>query len=109
MEKAIAEFQKYVATYTDQPGYRDYADITVIRDMVYGLGIAFDKERFYGPDGFERIKKIFVDVLPVIQFEDVHAGQMMCKTCGQWMRPGAGHACPGLRGMRESAKGAATE
>lgn len=69
VEESIKAFQHYIATYSSQPGYRYYSDITIIRDVVYGLGIAFDKERFGGPDGFERIKKIFLAALPAIQFE----------------------------------------
>ena len=52
MAKIVAAFQKYVATYDQQSQYLDYEDRTFIKDMIYGVGIAIDPERFRGAGGF---------------------------------------------------------
>ncbi|MGM1289590.1 hypothetical protein, partial [Escherichia coli] len=51
MAAIVVEFQKYVATYSDQQCYQDYSDRTFIEDMLYGIGVAIDRERFRAADG----------------------------------------------------------
>ena len=51
MRQIVAEFQKYVATYTDERFYEDYSDATFINDMLYGIGIALD-HKYRGSDGY---------------------------------------------------------
>jgi hypothetical protein len=48
MELIVKRFQKYIATYSDQPSYGSYSDETFLSDMLYGIGVAFDpKFKFY--------------------------------------------------------------
>jgi len=56
MRRIVADFQKYVATYTDQPYYETYTDKTLIHDMLYGLGIALDPEDHQFAQGYEVFK-----------------------------------------------------
>lgn len=42
MEEIVAAIQKYVNTYDDRPGYKNYSDDMFINDMLYGIGIALD-------------------------------------------------------------------
>jgi hypothetical protein len=44
MEAAVASFQKYMTTYSDQQCYRSYSDETFILDALYGIGIALDAD-----------------------------------------------------------------
>jgi hypothetical protein len=60
MRQAVAGFQLYVSTYSDQPGYQDYYDETFINDMLYGIGLAMQTGTptdYSGPGGFERFKQ----------------------------------------------------
>ena len=56
MQEIVARFQHYVATYTNQAYYTDYADKTFVHDMLYGIGIALDPEKFHMSSGFEKFK-----------------------------------------------------
>src|ERR1700735_1863634 len=62
MRKIVEAFQVYVATYTDQPSYEDYSDKTFTEDMLYGIGLALNPEKFHSSSGYERFKS---DVLPL--------------------------------------------
>lgn len=46
MRDAVTYMQDYMRTYSDQYGYMDYTDETFIDDVLYGLGVAIDKEKF---------------------------------------------------------------
>jgi len=55
VKQAIAAFSEYVRTYSDQEFYEEYPDVTIVKDMVYGLGMAlWGKEEHRGPSGYER-------------------------------------------------------
>lgn len=56
----VKKFQKYVATYSDQPYYETYSDETFINDMIYGIGIAIDKKYEFNK-GFKLWKKDLKD------------------------------------------------
>lgn len=53
---AVGAMQRYVATYTDQEGYRDYSEDTFINDMLYGIGLALDRNKYACAHGFEAFK-----------------------------------------------------
>ena len=57
VEKIIKDFQKYVASYSEQFLYKTYSDKIIIDDMLYGLGLAFDKEKHQYGDGYTKWKK----------------------------------------------------
>jgi len=48
MEDVVKRLQGYVKTYSNQPGYEDYADEMFINDMLYGIGIALDAKYEFG-------------------------------------------------------------
>lgn len=56
MRKIVSAFQSYVKTYPDEAHYLEYMDKTFIFDMLYGLGLAVDREEFYGASGFEKFQ-----------------------------------------------------
>lgn len=56
MRGIVAAFQKYVSTYSDQPYYETYLDKTFLDDMLYGVGIAFDREEYSTALGYEKFK-----------------------------------------------------
>lgn len=49
----IDKFQEYVATYTE----RYEIENIMYLDMLYGIGISVDKEKYSGAGGFQRFKK----------------------------------------------------
>lgn len=59
MRAAVARFQKYVATYSDQAHYDEYSQKCYIEDMLYGIGISFCEfgADYTGPGGYERFKQ----------------------------------------------------
>lgn len=59
----VASLQMYIGTYTDQPGYLDYPDITIINDVIYGLGLALNRQEYTGPDGFTKFKRLLKELL----------------------------------------------
>lgn len=58
------DFQRYVSTYNDGnvPIY-DISDKTFIDDMLYGLGVAIDKDKYQFPDGYKRFKQFLREFL----------------------------------------------
>lgn len=57
MQDAVAKLINYMDTYPNQYGYRDFADETLINDVLYGLGIALDERKYQYANGFEEFKK----------------------------------------------------
>lgn len=58
IDKAIKYFQRYVGTYNDGnvPIY-DISDKTFIDDMLYGLGVSINKDKYQFADGYERFRE----------------------------------------------------
>jgi hypothetical protein len=64
VREAIAHFEFYVSEYDEQAHYEDYSDVTIVRDMIYGLGIALWGEAEHkGPRGYERTVARIRDIL----------------------------------------------
>ncbi len=60
MRAAVAKFQEYVATYSDQAYFDDYTNKTYLEDMLYGICLSMQElfpADFKGPGGFERFKQ----------------------------------------------------
>jgi hypothetical protein len=57
MRDIVARFQEYVATYSNQDFFEIYPINTFIEDMIYGVGIAVEPEKFRGSDGYERFRE----------------------------------------------------
>jgi len=81
VEKIIASFQKYVATYSDQLFYQDYSDNTIVHDMLYGIGIAFDNEKFKMAGGYDAWKKILQQFMKDPKTPMNIAALEKCKSC----------------------------
>ena len=56
VKEIIEKLQHYMATYSDQRGYLDYSDETIIDDVLYGLGIALDEKAHSFFDGYNVFK-----------------------------------------------------
>lgn len=56
MRAIVAQFQEYVRTYSDQAHYDQYRDDTFLDDMLYGIGIALEPEKWRAADGYELFK-----------------------------------------------------
>jgi hypothetical protein len=54
MERIVADFQKYVASYSEQECYQDYSDRCFVEDILYGIGLAIDPKAFRYADGFDK-------------------------------------------------------
>lgn len=65
----VKSFQEYVLTYTKQQGYANYGDETFILDMLYGIGIAIDKDKYSMAPGFDDFKKRFAAYLKTRKLE----------------------------------------
>ncbi len=52
MQRIVADLQRYAATYSDQQSFADYSDETFINDMLYGIGVALDREKYSFASGF---------------------------------------------------------
>jgi len=63
MKTTVAYLQNYMSTYSDQTGYEDYSDETLINDVLYGLGMAIDPENNQRANGFLRFKDILIEHL----------------------------------------------
>lgn len=55
-EQIAGFLAEYWATYMDQPGAENYPFETVIKDALYGMGVAFDPNYKFA-DGFDRFKQ----------------------------------------------------
>ena len=51
----IKALKHYINTYENQIGYLDYSDEIIIKDMLYGIGIAIDEKYKWGK-GFDNFK-----------------------------------------------------
>lgn len=56
IKKAIEYLKNYMDTYDKQFGYMDYRDECVIDDVLYGLGVALDKDAHSFANGFRVFK-----------------------------------------------------
>jgi hypothetical protein len=63
MKAGVEYLQKYMATYDKQPGYLDYSDDMLIKDVLYGLGVAVDDRKYSFANGFDAFKDFLMDML----------------------------------------------
>lgn len=57
MKEAVAYLQEYMNTYINQPGYKSFSAQTLVDDVLYGLGVALDKERHTAAQGYRAFKE----------------------------------------------------
>lgn len=66
-KESIQDFQDYIATYREQPNWTKYDKMMFVRDVIYGLGIAVDREEFEYQPGYVR----FCHALKVICDQEI--------------------------------------
>lgn len=58
VQEAIKYLQHYMNTYDSQMGYLEYTDEIIINDVLYGLGVALDRDQYQFADGFKKFKEV---------------------------------------------------
>ena len=61
--KVIKSIKNYIDTYHNQFGWEKYKKDTVLNDLVYGIGIAIDKEKYQYANGYDEFKKELIKFL----------------------------------------------
>ena len=84
MKKAVEYLQNYMNTYSSQVGYLDYADETLIDDVLYGLGVALGPKRYAFAHGFSKFKARLLDHLA--NAERQRPDGRSCSACHWWRR-----------------------
>lgn len=68
VKRIINDLKHYINTYDKQFGYLDYQDETIISDILYGLGIALEPEKYEWADGFLKFREeILSKYIPTIK------------------------------------------
>lgn len=57
MKLMVKYLQRYMDTYDEQCGYENYSDLTLILDILYGLGVVLDPEEHQFASGFDKWKE----------------------------------------------------
>jgi len=57
IKSTIEYLKKYVNTYETQYGYLDYSNDIIINDMLYGIGIAINEQKYKYANGYREFKK----------------------------------------------------
>lgn len=47
---------QYIETYPTQDGWEDYTDEIYIDDLLYGLGVSIDEDKYSYAEGFRKFK-----------------------------------------------------
>ena len=61
MKQKIEKFQEYVATYKESNACG--SEETFIKDMIYGIGLSIDKEKYSMASGYKKFKEYLKRVL----------------------------------------------
>ncbi len=56
IEEAVKVLQSYINTYPHQAGYKGYALSTYIDDILYGLAISINPDRYSFTNGYHKFK-----------------------------------------------------
>lgn len=59
--KTIEQFKHYINTYDCQYEYTKYSTTTFIEDVIYGLGMTLDKDKYRFATGLTKFKKVLMD------------------------------------------------
>ena len=68
IDAAVKYMQHYWATYDEQEGYERYNENMFLRDALYGVGVAINKDKYSMGNGFvefikDLAKRVFTDTL----------------------------------------------
>ena len=61
--EVIAAMKHYIDTYPNQRSWELYTYSTILNDLIYGIGIAIDKEKYEFADGYKEFKKHLIEFL----------------------------------------------
>jgi hypothetical protein len=65
--EGIQTLKHYIHTYDQQFEYVNYSEQTIIEDVIYGLGISIDKNKYRHSDGLNQFKQVlFKHIEPFI-------------------------------------------
>lgn len=57
MVEAVKDLTRFMATYGDQNGYENYSARTFVNDVLYGLGVALDNEKYQYAQGYRKFEE----------------------------------------------------
>lgn len=63
IEEAVKSLQKYINKYDKLYKYKNYQDKTFIDDILYGLGIAIDLNKYRYSQGYDKFKEFLREFL----------------------------------------------
>lgn len=63
MIESVKYLQNYMNTYSNQEGYEDYSVRIYIEDILYGLGVSIDENKYQWAEGFREFKKDLMQFL----------------------------------------------
>ena len=58
IKKSLEALKHYIDTYDQQPNYQEYSFNIFVHDILYGLGIAIDKDKYHAAQGYKKFKFI---------------------------------------------------
>lgn len=58
MRRAVEDLADFMATYDTQRGYVDYSDSILIDDVLYGLGVALEPDKYKWATGYALFKDV---------------------------------------------------
>ena len=61
--KVIAAMKEFIDTYPDQIGWQEYTKDTVLNDLIYGIGVAIDHDKYSFAMGYRYFKKDLIKFL----------------------------------------------
>lgn len=58
MKEAVKYLKEYMESYDKQRHYLDFEDVTLIDDVLYGLGVALGGEKYKFASGYAKFQKV---------------------------------------------------
>ena len=58
ISRVVESLKNYITAYGKQVHYREYTDSILIDDMLYGLGIAIDPDKYRFANGYKDFKSV---------------------------------------------------
>ena len=98
MKKALAYMRKYLRTYSNQLFWEKYSEDTWLRDILYGLGVSIDKERYAWRDGLDLflIEKI-KPMIEEIEQNEIRSGNVQRRMAEKESQEASSEDCPSAR------------
>ena len=71
INKALESLKDYLGSYDQQSGYQSYSTETFVHDVLYGLGIAIDKDKYHAAQGYKKFKLALNDLIAMDKWTSV--------------------------------------